>query len=432
MSSRTRGGDTETLSWDVEGELSSVSGAGGANTTSFVYGADGDRLIKHDPDGATLYLGGDEVRWNKPSDTVTSTRYYQFNGATVAMRTGAQVQLFLSDNHGSATVSVDRSTLAVSRRWLDPFGIPRGQYSGWAPMIRGFVGGQVDTSTDLTHLGAREYDPSLGRFISVDPLADVTNPQQLNAYSYASNNPVTASDPDGMMEKIEKSYGETAPNRNDPPPPADPDPPKKTNPLKRIGSVYHKVDNAVGDAESWLGHAAVDKTREFIDYKMKHGDNWLSDYVADQVVDTVTNVVSNCATAVTLNPARCKMAAGEVALWFVPGVGPELGAATKAILSPLERAAIRRAEQEAAEAAAAKLTAKEAAEAAAKGCNSFVPGTLVLMADGTSKPIEKLKLGDRVLATNPGTGKTSIQPVVATITGQGEKNLISCNYHRPR
>jgi RHS repeat-associated protein len=367
MSSRTRGGDTETLDWDAEGELSNVSGVGGANATSYVYSADGDRLIKHDPDGATLYLGGDEVRWNKASDTVTSTRYYQFNGATVAMRSGAQVQLLLSDNHGSATVSVDRSTLAVSRRWLDPFGIPRGQYSGWSPLIRGFVGGQIDTSTNLTHLGAREYDPSLGRFISVDPLADITNPQQLNAYSYASNNPVTASDPDGMMERQEPSGGSTAPNRNNPPPAEDPKPPKKTGPLDKLGSLYGRGNNAIGDAEDWLGHAAKGKARDFSDYVAKHGDGWASDYVTDQVVDTTTSIKDNCATAVTLNPAGCKMGVGEAALWFAPGVGPELGAAAKAALSPLEHAAIRKAEQEAIDAAAAKLTAKEAAEGAAKG-----------------------------------------------------------------
>nr|WP_260463723.1 RHS repeat-associated core domain-containing protein [Streptomyces sp. TRM72054] len=51
----------------------------------------------------------------------------------------------------------------------------------------------------MIHLGAREYDPTLGRFISVDPLIDIDDPQQMNAYAYANNRPVTASDPDGLM-----------------------------------------------------------------------------------------------------------------------------------------------------------------------------------------------------------------------------------------
>ncbi|MGW5580966.1 polymorphic toxin-type HINT domain-containing protein, partial [Micromonospora chokoriensis] len=46
--------------------------------------------------------------------------------------------------------------------------------------------------------------------------------------------------------------------------------------------------------------------------------------------------------------------------------------------------------------------------------HSFAAGTLVLLADGSKRPIEKLKPGDKVIATNPETGKTSPQEVVAT------------------
>ncbi|WUP09261.1 hypothetical protein OHA28_38385 [Streptomyces sp. NBC_00269] len=40
------------------------------------------------------------------------------------------------------------------------------------PGTRGYVGGTTDP-TGLTHLGAREYDPNLGSFISVDPVIDL-------------------------------------------------------------------------------------------------------------------------------------------------------------------------------------------------------------------------------------------------------------------
>jgi RHS repeat-associated protein len=53
-------------------------------------------------------------------------------------------------------------------------------------------------NTGLTHLGAREYDPTTGRFITVDPIMDLTDPQQWNAYGYANNNPTTFSDPSGL------------------------------------------------------------------------------------------------------------------------------------------------------------------------------------------------------------------------------------------
>ncbi|MEU3269357.1 Hint domain-containing protein [Saccharomonospora sp. NPDC006951] len=57
-------------------------------------------------------------------------------------------------------------------------------------------------------------------------------------------------------------------------------------------------------------------------------------------------------------------------------------------------------------------------------CNSFVPGTLVLMADGTRKPIERVVLGDKVLATDPVTGESGSHAVVGTIIGEGSKNLV--------
>ncbi|WET81638.1 SCP1.201-like deaminase [Amycolatopsis sp. QT-25] len=56
--------------------------------------------------------------------------------------------------------------------------------------------------------------------------------------------------------------------------------------------------------------------------------------------------------------------------------------------------------------------------------NSFVPGTMVLMADGTYKPIEQVRLGDRVLATDPTTGLTQARPVINLIPGQGLKELV--------
>ncbi len=47
----------------------------------------------------------------------------------------------------------------------------------------------MDPSTGLTHLGAREYDPTNGRFLSVDPVIDTDDPQQMNGYAYSNNNP---------------------------------------------------------------------------------------------------------------------------------------------------------------------------------------------------------------------------------------------------
>ena len=51
---------------------------------------------------------------------------------------------------------------------------------------------------------------------------------------------------------------------------------------------------------------------------------------------------------------------------------------------------------------------------AARGCLlSFSADTHVLLADGTTKPISEIKVGDNVLATDPETGETAPQEVTA-------------------
>ncbi|MFH8886285.1 polymorphic toxin-type HINT domain-containing protein [Streptomyces californicus] len=60
-----------------------------------------------------------------------------------------------------------------------------------------------------------------------------------------------------------------------------------------------------------------------------------------------------------------------------------------------------------------------------KACNSFTSGPRVLMADGTTKPIEDVRIGDEVIATDPATGETVARTVTAEITGEGLKDLVT-------
>ncbi|MDT4993167.1 MAG: hypothetical protein QOH97_3059 [Actinoplanes sp.] len=104
----------------------------------------------------------------------------------------------VNDNHdtGTATVSND-ANLTVNRQRTLPFGANRGPNpTAWVG-DKGFVGGTKD-NTGLTHLGAREYDPLLGKFISVDPIMDTGSPASWNGYAYAGNNPVGATDASGL------------------------------------------------------------------------------------------------------------------------------------------------------------------------------------------------------------------------------------------
>ena len=47
----------------------------GGQTTSFVYDADGNRLIRKEPGATTLYLPGMELRLNHATGAVNGTRY---------------------------------------------------------------------------------------------------------------------------------------------------------------------------------------------------------------------------------------------------------------------------------------------------------------------------------------------------------------------
>ena len=63
----------------------------------------------------------------------------------------------------------------------------------------GFTGQRYVDSIGIYDYGARWYDPALGRFLQADPvIADTSNPQAINPYSYVLNSPLNYTDPSGM------------------------------------------------------------------------------------------------------------------------------------------------------------------------------------------------------------------------------------------
>ncbi|MFD7262206.1 RHS repeat-associated core domain-containing protein [Streptomyces sp. NPDC059874] len=189
-------GATQTLTWNPEGKLASVTSAAG--TSTYVYDAAGNRLLRKDPGKTTLYLGATELTLNTATNTVTGTRYYAAPGGPTIVRTSdGKLSYIAADHHNTGTTAIDALTLQVQRRATKPFGEERITPPGSWPGERGFVGGTEDEATGLTHLGAREYDPNLGRFLSVDPLMMVDDPRQHNGYQYGNNSPLTNSDPTG-------------------------------------------------------------------------------------------------------------------------------------------------------------------------------------------------------------------------------------------
>ncbi|MGP2438474.1 RHS repeat-associated core domain-containing protein [Streptomyces sp. JW3] len=198
--SRPDGSATQSLTWSPEGKLAELKE--GAATTGYVYDADGNLLIRRNASGETvLYLGTTEVHLDNTTGKYWAQRYYGFDGNAVALRSnksGTDTLCWLAaDQHGTSSIALNASTQVVTKRYTTPFGAARAGGTGSWPDDKAFLGKTADANTGLTHIGAREYDPTTGRFISADPLLETDKPQTLNGYTYAANNPVSFSDPSG-------------------------------------------------------------------------------------------------------------------------------------------------------------------------------------------------------------------------------------------
>ncbi|HCU51627.1 MAG TPA: hypothetical protein DGG94_17805, partial [Micromonosporaceae bacterium] len=395
------------------GRLSSARGADG-NTTTIAYDADGNRLLRRDPTATTLYLGGQEVRWDRTANVKTGTRFYTHGGVAVAVRNGTGLYWPAGDHHGTATTTVKAGTLAVTRRLFTPFGDTRGAAPAAWPDERGFVDGTRDDSLGLTQLGAREYDPKTGRFISVDPLIDPTDPQQLNGYSYANNSPATYSDPDGLFPECgcdSDRYG--------------------------YDNVLHNADGSLlseSDANKYLNTGQKDKWKKKVQRKAQRDQerrNWerkvRSSGHSQKEFEEAKKIKEKSILEVVIE------AGGEVLKEFLGiddikgcfGDG-DLGACIAMVINVIPWTKLFRVGKlvsavKKAWNAVTSFRDKQkwaddvvnAVDTAVKRCHSFRPDTTVRMADGTARPIGDIKLGDEVLATDPETGETETRAVVA-------------------
>ncbi len=207
LTATTSTGTAQTLTWDKENHLSTVT-EGGTTTATYVYDADGRRLLARTPTKTTLYLpDGTELEQASGGGTPLGTRYYA--GLAVRQPNGG-LKWTITNHQNTAVTQIDAVTLTPTRRRMLPFGEDRTTPPPTWMGTKGFVDGTQDP-TGLTHLGAREYDPTLGRFISIDPIMDLTDPQQWHPYTYANNSPVTFSDPSGLVPTCDENGNTTCP-----------------------------------------------------------------------------------------------------------------------------------------------------------------------------------------------------------------------------
>ncbi|MFE0736647.1 HYD1 signature containing ADP-ribosyltransferase family protein [Streptomyces sp. NPDC058855] len=384
------------------------------DATSYVYDASGNRLIETTATSRTLYLPDAQVTVTTTGTPLRAERYYSHPGAPTTVRTALgsahKLNLLLTDHHGTPTTSVQQTDehQTVTRRAFDPFGNPRGTEPTAWPGRQSFVGtGVDDPTTGLTHIGAREYDATTGRFLSADPLIDLTDPLQMNGYAYANNSPVTLSDPTGLRPMITggnardedaflkktntvfvvNSGGKFAPAKSSyryKERPAVNETtylkygegsaplPKVTKGRERYLKSYHKTLKSYGySPDSWRSNESWQKLNAHWSACHQDGVECSDDLHNERYTDLSESLA----------------------------LGGGRGSSAK-LKKPKPRGDME------------------------GDCNSFTSEARVVLADGTTRAIKDLEPGDKVLATDEETGETVAKDVTATIEGEGEKRLV--------
>ncbi|MBO3751987.1 hypothetical protein J5X84_38465 [Streptosporangiaceae bacterium NEAU-GS5] len=421
LTSRTDNGTNGSFTWTPLGQLSKAT-INGADTT-MVYDADGERLIRRDPNGSTtLYLGSMEI--SATGQQITSKRYYSTpDGAQVAMRTSTGLTWLMSGLHGSTQLAVSDATTTVSRERYLPYGQRRGTDD--LPFTDlGFLGKVEDGSTGLDYLTARYYDPAIARFVSTDPLLDLSRPQWANPYSYAGDNPIGQSDPTGLKPIItcqdEARYGHLSAGcqkwaqeqarktaRE-----AEKERQRMLQALERAAAACSLGNGFSLAAQSNCAQARAEVTAMlgFDPYAMGETEKQVSDMITS-VMKFMTEDIVNCYNG---GATACAAFAAN----FIPG--EKLAAGFGKLAAKAAGRLGPRAEK-----VAQKFAQR--VDGAVAACSSFVPGTRVLMADGSHQAIEKVKVGDKVLAADPVTGKLKPEPILALIATKGDKDLVQLN-----
>ncbi|QBG48196.1 RHS repeat-associated core domain-containing protein [Verrucomicrobia bacterium S94] len=222
----TRYGGT-AYTYDANGTLVSSSNAVGV--TEFKYGPFGELLQVDLPDGTSVEYETDALnrrigrkvdgevtqRWvykdalNPVAEldgdgNVLATFIYgaKANVPELMMKNGTTYRL-ITDPVGSVRLVVNTTDGTVAQRIdYDSFGrVTRDTHPGFQPF--GFQGGQTDSVTGLVRFGARDYDPTSGRWLSKDPIGISGG---LNLYVFCGNDPVNKIDPMGLCETESRKF----------------------------------------------------------------------------------------------------------------------------------------------------------------------------------------------------------------------------------
>ncbi len=188
---------TFRYTYNLRNQMIRAEGPGGVVT--FAYDALGRRIWKRTPGKSVRYVWADdfllrEIEQEGPRTTTRDYLYWPGSFAPLAVRVNEHIYCFHNDTLGTPRRLTDQHGQIVWLADYTAFGEAKIQMELVRNHVR-FPGQQYDEETGLHYNRHRYYSPSLGRYLTRDPLlfADGTN-----LYSYVQNRPLSMIDPLGL------------------------------------------------------------------------------------------------------------------------------------------------------------------------------------------------------------------------------------------
>lgn len=177
-----------TQTYNAANQTSSIT-EGGATYALVYAGLGNDQRVSVDHTVTTSYQYGPLGMASQARSGATTYFTRDPSGPLIAQRNSAHYY-YIFDGQGSVVAIVNSIGAVRNTYSYDAYGLVRASTSGIENEFQ-YIG-QYHDGTGLSHLGARYYDPTLGRFTQQDPTG-----QETNAYAYAQDNPTNDVDPQG-------------------------------------------------------------------------------------------------------------------------------------------------------------------------------------------------------------------------------------------
>jgi RHS repeat-associated protein len=189
-------GPASSYGYDQAGNLIAVTRPKEGEVTSIEdsYTYDGNELrASQTISGTTTHLAWDLAE-EVPLLLSDGTNSYIYGPAGLPVEqisSGGTVTYLHDDQQGSARLLTGSGGTVTGKCTYSPYGTPTCEGSATTPL--GYDAQYRSADTGLIYLRARTYDPATAQFLTRDPWVGITG----EPYSYASDNPLTWSDPTG-------------------------------------------------------------------------------------------------------------------------------------------------------------------------------------------------------------------------------------------